>query len=73
MFGAMKPGSEAVVPPRSNLNPNALTANFQHMIRDINGKYSFTVPSAMEGHEVHLDLKCKVKGIQIRMPHSILP
>jgi hypothetical protein len=73
MFGALKPGSEVVSAPRPNLNPNALDVNFRHMIRDINGKYSFTVPSAMEGHEVHLDLKCKVKGIQIRMPRTILP
>jgi hypothetical protein len=73
VFGSLKPGSEVVAAPRPNLNPNALTANFMHMIRDINGKYSFAVPPAVAGHEAHLDLKCKVKGIQLRMPRNILP
>jgi len=72
VFGALKPGSEVLPLPRSNLNPNALTANFLHMIRDVNGKYSFTVAPAPPGRSVRLELKCKVKGVRILMPHTNL-
>jgi hypothetical protein len=70
VFGALKPGSEVLPLPRSNLNPNALTTNFLHMIRDVNGKYSFTV--AAGGRGTRLELKCKIKGVQIRLPRTSL-
>jgi hypothetical protein len=70
VFGALMPGSQLLPLPRYNLNANALTSNFIHMIRDLNGKYSFTVPVYDVPREMKIDLKCKVKGIQIRMPHN---
>jgi hypothetical protein len=68
--GALRPGSKTWPFPRSNQAENALEVNFIHLARDINGKYSFTVPPQPEGREVHLDLKCRVKGIEIRLPRA---
>lgn len=69
--GALRPGSKLF--PRNNQESNALTFNFIHMIRDINGKYSFTIVPPPEGREIRLDVKCRVKGVQIRLPRSVLP
>jgi hypothetical protein len=43
------------------------------MVRDIDGKYSFTVLSPPSGQEIHLELKCKVKRVEIRLARTTLP
>jgi hypothetical protein len=68
--GAIRPGSKVWPFPRNNQAENALEVNFIHLARDINGKYSFTIPSQPEDREVRLDLKCKVKGVEIRLPRT---
>jgi hypothetical protein len=73
VFGDLKPGSNVERPLRSSQGPNAITANFIHMVRDINGKYSFTVLSPPSGQEMHLELKCKVKGMEVRLARTTLP
>ncbi|MBZ5497372.1 MAG: hypothetical protein LAP85_13295 [Acidobacteriia bacterium] len=73
VFGAIKPGSKVLPLPQSNQDANALQANFIHMIRDVNGKYSFTILPPPEGQQMQLELRCKVKGIQIRLPRTSLP
>lgn len=70
VFGALMPGSQVLPLPRYNLYENALNANFTHMIRDLNGKYSFTIPARDSVNGPKIDLKCKVKGVQIRMPRK---
>ena len=72
-FGAIAPGKEFYSPPRNNQAPNALTANFIHMIRDINGKYSFTIPPPPPAQQSRIKLICKVKGVKIRLARTILP
>jgi hypothetical protein len=59
--------------PRNNQAENALDVNFIHLVRDINGKYSFTVQRPLDEREIRLELKCKVKGIEIRLPRTTLP
>lgn len=74
VFGSPKPGTQPSEGLYNSLGANSsLTANFLHMISDINGKYSFTVAHPEGSSEIHLELKCKSKGIQIRMPNNILP
>ncbi len=68
--GALRPGSKVLPLPRSNQAENALDVNFIHMVRDLNGKYSFTVEPPPAGREMRLSLKCKVKGIEIRLPRT---
>lgn len=70
--GALKPGSKVLPLPRSNQGENALDVNFIHLVRDINGKYSFTVQPPPDGREMHIELKCKVKGVEVRLPRSTL-
>ncbi len=73
VFGALKPGAEVLPLPKSNLGPNALEVNFFHMIRDLNGKYSFTMTPVPGKQKTRIALKCKVKGVQIRLPRPSLP
>ncbi|MGD0310658.1 MAG: hypothetical protein ABSC02_15395, partial [Acidobacteriota bacterium] len=72
-FGAIAPGKEFYSPPRNNQAPNALTANFIHMIRDINGKYSFTISPPPPAQQLRIRLICRVKGVKIRLARTILP
>ncbi len=72
-FGAIAPGKDYFSPPSNNQGPNALTVNIIHMIRDINGKYSFAVPPVPQGKEVRIKLNCKVKGVKIRLARTVLP
>jgi len=73
VLGALKPGSKINSPLLNNQWPNALAANFIHMIRDINGKYSFTILSPPAGRGMRLKLSCKVKGVRIRLVRTTLP
>jgi hypothetical protein len=73
VLGALRPGSEINKLLLNNQGPNALTVNFVHMIRDINGKYSFTLPSPPAGQQKHLKLTCKAKGVRIRLVRTSLP
>lgn len=71
--GALRPGSKVLPLPRSNQRENALDVNFTHLIRDINGKYSFVIQLPTDGREMRLEVKCKVKGIEIRLPRTVFP
>jgi hypothetical protein len=71
-FGAIAPGSEIWSPPRNNHAPNALTVNFMHVARDLNGKYSFALPLPASG-QTKLKLSTKAKGVKIRLPRTVLP
>jgi len=73
VIGALSPGSRILPLPRSDTHANALTFNLIHLARDLNGKYSFEVDAPLPGREVHLDLKTKMRNVQIRMPRRILP
>jgi hypothetical protein len=72
VFGAVETRFNMVLLPASNLNPNTLTTNFLHMIQDVNGKYSFTVLPTPPGRSVRLELKCKAKGVKLRVPRTVL-
>ncbi len=72
-FGAIAPGKDYFSPPSNNQGPNALTVNFIHMIRDINGKYSFAAPPPPQGKNVRIKLNCRAKGVKIRLARTILP
>ncbi len=72
VLGALNPGSKILPLPRGNSGPDALTFNFLHMIRDLGGKYSFTIAIPAAG-EVKLELKCIRKGIALRIPRTRLP
>ncbi len=71
-LGALAPGSDPFKWKGATSGPNALTFNFIHMVRDLNGKYSFTLPM-MPNRETKLSLKCKTKGVEIRLPRKTLP
>lgn len=73
IFGALKPGAEEPRLLPGDVGPNALNVNFIHMIRDLNGKYSFTMSPAPGQQKTRIELKCRVKGVQIRLPRTILP
>ncbi len=66
VFGALVPGSDILRLSRENTGRGALTFNFIHVARDLNGKYSFLAPSASGPHR--LSLKCKSKNVQVRLP-----
>lgn len=68
--GALKPGSNVFPLPRSNQAENALDVNFIHLVRDVNGKYSFSIQRPPDERERRIELKCKVKGIEIRLPRT---
>jgi hypothetical protein len=69
VFGALKPGSEILPLPKANTQPNALTFNILHMMRDLNAKYSFTL-STTGAREMKVQLKSRVKDVRIRLPRS---
>jgi hypothetical protein len=73
VFGALKPGALSPPFPRLLYTPNALNVNFIHMARDLNGKYSFTIVPPPAGKEMHLELKCKVKRVQVRLARAVWP
>jgi hypothetical protein len=69
VLGALNPGSKFLPLPRGSTQENALTFNFIHMIRDLNGKYSIAVPAAGLGRG-KLELRCRVKGVRVRIPRE---
>jgi hypothetical protein len=69
VLGALNPGSKFLPLPRGSKQENALTFNFIHMIRDLNGKYSITVPAAGLGRG-KLELTCRAKGVRVRIPRE---
>lgn len=73
VLGALKPGALAPPFPRLLYTPNAINVNFIHMARDLNGKYSFTIVPPPAGKEMRLELMCKVKRIQVRLPRTTWP
>ncbi len=73
VFGALSPGSEILHLKRGSTGVNALTFNFLHLARDLNGKYSFEVEVPSAGRGASLDLKVKGKQVEIRLPRKNLP
>lgn len=64
VFGALRPGSDILRLPRESTGRGALTFNFVHLARDLNGKYSFlALPAAGR-----LSLKCKSKSVRVLLP-----
>jgi hypothetical protein len=72
LLGALVPGSNPLKWTGQNTADNALSVNFIHMARDLNGKYSFTLPVGT-GRGENISLKCKEKGVQIRLPRKRIP
>jgi hypothetical protein len=64
VIGALAPGSDILRLPRANLGRNALSFNFMHLARDLNGKYSFDRPPDAR----RISLKCRRKDVQVRLP-----
>ena len=71
-LGALAPGSNPFAWKGTTTSANALNFNFLHMVRDLNGKYSFTLPLT-PGREAKVSLKCRTKGVEIRLPRKTLP
>jgi hypothetical protein len=72
VFGAMKPGTDIFNRPRENLDPNALMFSIMNMLRDLNGKYSFTLPTPEMELPLNLEVRCRRPGITIRLPRKKL-
>jgi len=72
VLGALTPGSEVLPLAAGNTQPNALSFNILHMARDLAGKYSFVLPTARTG-ATRIEVKCRVKDVQIRLPRRTLP
>jgi hypothetical protein len=72
-FGALGPDSNSIRSRTVNLDRDALTFNFIHIVRDLNGKYSFLAPPVPPGDKVELELKCREKGVHIQVPRKHLP
>ncbi len=68
VIGALNPGSRILPLPRGDMHDNALTFNFLHLARDLNGKYSFEVETPQRAGEIRLELKAKAKNVRIRLP-----
>ena len=64
-FGAIAPGLHALLPPENISDVNLLTMNIIHMIRDLNGKYSFEVQKPGNGKKLQLDLKARMKNVKV--------
>jgi hypothetical protein len=73
VFGAMRPGSDIFNLPRENLDPNALMFSMMNMLRDLNGKYSFTLPVPEAEAPVQLEVRCRRPGVTVRLPLKKLP
>ncbi len=71
VIGALNPGSRILPLPRGDMHDSALTFNFLHLARDLNGKYSFEVDAPQQGGEFSLELKAKAKNVQIRLPRPL--
>jgi hypothetical protein len=65
VFGALAPGGSVTRMSKPNTGPNALTFNFMHMMRDLNGKYSLCAPAASR-----LALKCRAKQVRVFLPRQ---
>ncbi len=64
VFGALAPGSDILRLPRESTGRGALTFNFIHLARDLNGKYSFLAPATAR----RLSLRCKSKNVRVLLP-----
>lgn len=73
VFGAMRPGTDIYNLPRENMDPNALMFSIMNMLRDLNGKYSFTLPTPEMDLPLNLEVRCRRSGIAIRLPRKKLP
>ena len=72
-FGALSPGYRISKVQRPTLGPNALNFNFIHVVRDLNGKYSFAAPAVPPGGKIELELTCLKKDVRIRLQRRQLP
>lgn len=72
VLGALSPGSEVLPLAPGNTQPNALSFNILHMARDLNSKYSFVLSPPRAG-ETRIEVKCRVKDVQVRLPRRTFP
>jgi hypothetical protein len=72
VLGSLRPGSEVLPLTPGNTQPNAISFNILHMARDLNSKYSFVL-SAPRAGVTRIDVKCRVKEVQIRLLRRTLP
>ena len=72
VLGALSPGSEVLPLTPGNTQPNALSFNILHMARDLSSKYSFVLSPPRAG-ETRIEVKCRVKDVQVRLPRRTLP
>jgi hypothetical protein len=72
VFGALHARSTIDTLARGNVGPNALQANLLHMLRDLNGKYSFVLP-AQRSHKQKIEIECTVPGVRVRLARRELP
>ena len=73
VFGSLRPALDWRSSRQENDGPNALAANFLQIARDLNGKYSFAAPRLSAGTSARLDLRCRRKGVEVRLPRRRLP
>jgi len=73
IFGALNPELDWISLSRPNTEANALVFNFIHMARDLNGKYSLVVPVPPAGKGTRLEIRCRIKGLELRVPRRHLP
>jgi hypothetical protein len=72
VLGSLRPGSEVLPLNAGNTQPNALSFNILHMARDLAAKYSFVLSPPRAG-VTRIDVKCRVKDVQVRLPRRTLP
>ena len=72
VLGALSPGSEVLPLTPGNTKPNALNFNILHVARDLAAKYSFVLSPPRAG-VTRIDVKCRVKDVQVRLPRRTLP
>jgi hypothetical protein len=72
VLGSLRPGSEVLPLTPGNTQPNAISFNILHMARDLNSKYSFVLSPPRAG-VTRIDVKCRVKDVQVRLLRRTLP
>jgi hypothetical protein len=72
VLGALSPGSGVLPLTPGNTQPNAISFNILHMARDLNSKYSFVLSPPRAG-VTRIDVKCRVKEVQVRLLRRTLP
>ena len=71
VLGALSPGSEVLPLAPGNTQPNALSFNILHMVRDLAAKYSFELPPRRT-EETRIEVRCRLKDVHVRLPRRTL-